>query len=470
MSMAIPPECAMPKDAAVVPNHERPFPTGEGKAFWHYPLPEGPVADRYISGPLPDGDQNALIEMDPSVTPWAPPYKMTQLPKTIAGTMQGRMQQCPYPRVLGWFSMNLDNEMDLGGTVTVYLGEALEQHSFDAPTLVYIPPNVPHGVVVYGPDIRREILHLDTCPEGRTGPVELRPDLDVLLPDLREGFPSKAGNPESYPITDADGEHLDLPDFIADAPDIDPLTGEKRKAGAVDIRFADPRYPWHPAGGGDYGKYFFSGRKKNPSSYLPATQVRLLPGDIPGVPIEKQFLFVFSSEDDKRHNNRPMHLPHAHPFTESLVWVSMDPSQPHDLGCTVKIYAFDTVSKKLLPNELTKPFVSCNARGKHLHCPLIKKDMTRKVGFMWYCTDYDARAFKKGPKYGTAMQLHNAFYTNGLFNLEEYGVLPEDLPADHEGDGGYMTKLEPHLGWPASVGHDGVNAPKLKKPVPPHLA
>ena len=37
--------------------------------------------------------------------------------------------------------------MDLRGTVTVYMGEEMDSIPFNAPTLIYIPANVPHGVV-----------------------------------------------------------------------------------------------------------------------------------------------------------------------------------------------------------------------------------------------------------------------------------------------------------------------------------
>ena len=155
------------------------------------------VADLYIYGPLPDGsgDRDAVLEMDPKFTPWAPPFLLKQLPVTIAGTVQGHMHKRPYPELIGWFSTNAENEMDLRGTVTVYMGEEMEQHTFNAPTLIYIPANVPHGVVVYGKDIAKPIMFVDTFPEGKKGAVQELTSLERKLPDLKKGLPDKSTNP-----------------------------------------------------------------------------------------------------------------------------------------------------------------------------------------------------------------------------------------------------------------------------------
>lgn len=433
-------------------------------AHWHHPLPIGSVADRYLSGPTPDGDQEALVELDPTITPWAPPFLLKQLPVTIAGSVTGAMQVLPYPRMMGWFSTNLDHEMDLGGTVTVYLGAQLEQHSFDAPTLVYIPANTPHGVVVYGSGIRRPINFVDTYPEGQTGEPRLLPELDERLPDFRLGLPDKSGNPPPTPEQIAlEASALAGPRSLAggDAAGPPPVL-DNLPPGMAELLFHDPRYPWNPAGGGEYGQYFFSGRKPDPVTPLPATQLRILPGDIPGLPLEKSSVFIYTSEDLAL-NDVPLHIPHAHPCTETLVFFSMDPDDPHRIGADIKLYAFDTTIKKLVPVTMSKPFASCSARGKHLHCPVVHRNMERRTGFLWYTTDYDPTVFAKGPKMGLSMQLHNGHYTNGLFNLTEYGVAPEDVPFDAEGDGGWMTEIEPHTAWPVTKGHDGVNAPRLTK-------
>lgn len=390
------------------------------KTFWQYPLPTGSVADRYISGPLADGsgDQDALIEIDPKVTPWAPPYVMKQLPVTVAGTVRGQMQTYPFPRVLSWLSLNSVNNMDLGGTVTVFIGEEMEQHTFDAPTLLYIPANVPHGVAVYGKNLRLPIMYVDTFPDGERGEPVDRPDLTSRLPDLSVKFPDKSENPPG---------------------------GET----------------WNPAGGGVYGQYFFSGCKPDPVSPLPASQIRLFPGDIPGLPMEKGFLFICHMEEDIL-NGVPLHITHSHPCNENLIYFSTDPEKPHDLGASVTIYAFDTEVKKLVPVEMTKPFVSSSARGKHLHCPMIRNNMTRPLGFIWYARDYDPRVFSMGPMGSVATQLHNEHYTNGRFSMSEYGVPDEHLPDDHQGDGGFMQNIEPHMNWTIAQGHNGVYAPALK--------
>ncbi|CAN5502661.1 hypothetical protein BH10PSE3_BH10PSE3_05030 [soil metagenome] len=392
------------------------------KAYWQHPLPKGSVADRYLSGPLADGsgDQDALVAMDPAITPWAPPFIMKQLPVTVAGTVHGRMQSYPNPRVLSWLSLNGQNNMDLGASVTVYIGEELEPHTFDAPTLLYIPANVPHGVIVYGKEVALPIIYIDTFPDGEKGEAVGRGDLDRLLPDFAIGFPSKEGNP---PGGDA---------------------------------------PWNPAGGGLYGKYFFSGCKADPISPLPASQVRVFPGDIPGLPLEKGFLFICHVEEEVL-NGVPLHITHSHPCNENLIYFSTDPNKPHDLGAGVTIYAFDTETKKMVPVEMTKPFASSSARGKHLHCPMIRTGMTRPLGFIWYARDYDPKVFERlGPIGSVSTQLHNEHYTNGRFSMSAYGVADEHLPEDHQSDGGFLAQIEPHMNWTIAEGHNGVYAPALR--------
>lgn len=400
------------------------------RATWQLPEPEGPVAARYAQGPMSDGSghQDSLIEVAENRSPGAIPFRVKQLDPDVAGTVHGRMHSHPYPELIGWFSTDLDEQMRLGGTVTVYIGDELEQHSFDAPTLVYIPPGVPHGVAVYGKDVSRHLHLVHVHPEGtRAGEVTERPDLDAALPDFAVVEPDKSGNPEG---------------------------GEP---------------PWNPAGGGAYGKYLFSGKRPDSVRTLPATQLRLLPGEIPDLPIEKSFLFIYTWEDPSRLSDVPMHITHSHGFTEYLVCFSTDVEQPHDLGTKVRIYAFDPVSKKLVRNVFAKPFASVSQKGTDLHGPMQRKDMTRHLAFMWCGFDYDPDVFEHGPEYGVALQLHNEYYTDGRFNLSDRGVADDDLPDHAEGDGGYLSALEPHLNWPIPKGHNDVWAPRLRIPPKPYV-
>jgi hypothetical protein len=148
-----------------------------GLAFWQYPSYTGAQSDYFITGPLPDGsgDQDAIIQTDPKFNPHIIPLIVKQLPTSWAGTVHGTMHRHKDPQLIGWFSTNVftgnsADEKDLCGTVTVYIGEEMEQHSFNNPTLLYIPANVPHGVVVYGNDMRRPITHFEGFCWGKKGP------------------------------------------------------------------------------------------------------------------------------------------------------------------------------------------------------------------------------------------------------------------------------------------------------------
>jgi hypothetical protein len=422
------------------------------------------VDDHYLSGPLPDGsgDKDAIIQADPKFTPFAVPFLMKQLPVAVKGTVQGTMRKYPYPRLIGFFTtkinnppvtkappgpspsmpkppmgkpgempkMEVEHETDLGGTITVYIGEEMEQHSFNAPTLIYVPANVPHGVVVYGKDITVPIMYVDVFPEGRKGNEVSLPKLMSKLPDFKKGFPEKKTNP------------------------------------------AGGNPPWNPAGGGKYGKYFFSGNNPNPSSPLPGSQLALLPGDVPGVPIEKSPLFIYTTEDPKFFESRPLHIPHAHPFDEYLAFFSTDAREPQKLGMEAHIYAFNSETHKMERRIFSKPFLSVMRKDKDLHTPLAHRNMTRKTGFIWMGINYDPKVFrdtgKRGTpdfipavKYGVSMQLHNEYYTQGRFNASKRGVLPQDLPEGVEGDGGFLVKLEPHSAYSCTKCHGAV-VPALK--------
>jgi hypothetical protein len=184
--------------------------------------------DRYVTGPLPggSGDQDALLAMDPKVTtPWAPPFMLKQEPDTMSGKVTYSPHKHPYPELIGWFSTNKDNQQDLGCTITIYMGDEMEQHSFSKPTILWVPANIPHGVMVHG-DMTRPIMYVNTFPKGQDGQV-----VDV----------KQLWNVPNFP---------------------DSLPTDKTT----------------PSDGGKYGKYFIS----NGSSGMMSSQATLNPGDIKG--------------------------------------------------------------------------------------------------------------------------------------------------------------------------------------------
>jgi hypothetical protein len=410
----------------------------KGIAVWQYPLITGVSAKNFISGPLPDGsgDQDAIIQVDPKFTPFAVPFLFKQLPVTVAGTVYGMMHKHSYPELIGFmsnnFTSNSADEMKLCGTITVYIGKNMEQHSFDAPTLIYIPANVPHGVVVYGDDISKPISFIDTFPDGKKGSEIPLPHLMNELPDfINGGLPDKSENP--------------------------PYTSDQDKM-------------WNPAGGGVYGKYFFSGSKPNSAIQLPTTQLKLIPGEIPGVDMTKSPLFIYTSEDSGMFNNFPLHVPHAHPCDEYLGFFSCDPNDPHNLGMTLRLYIYDYDSQKMVARDFTKPFIGIMQKSKTLHTPMIHKNMTRKTGFIWYAINYDPSVFRDvtlsdgtfipAVKFAASGQRHNLYYTHNRYDATN-GIPPEDQPIDVNGTDAMMISIEPHTAWSCSKCH-GVTVPPLE--------
>ena len=165
---------------------------------------EDKYADRFITGPLPDGsgDQDAILAMDPKFTPWTPPFMVKQEPVTMSGTVTYSPHKHPYPELLGWFSTNKKNEHELGATITIYMGEEMEQHSFTKPTVLWVPANVPHGEIVHA-DMTRPIIYVNTFPKGKEGQgvdyenVWTLPDFTAGLPDATN-TPSDGGKYGKY--------------------------------------------------------------------------------------------------------------------------------------------------------------------------------------------------------------------------------------------------------------------------------
>jgi hypothetical protein len=415
-----------------------------GVAYWQYPLTTGVNAKLYVTGPLPDGsgDQDAIIQADPK-----------QLPPTMGGTVQGSMHRHADPELIGWFSTNVNltpldpnsekkDETNLMGTVCVYIGYEMEQHCFNNPTVLYVPPNVPHGVMVYS-SMTRPIMFFDAFPwnkHQRLGPEIPVPKLMKKLPDFRQGLPDKSGNPPG---------------------------GES----------------WNPAGGGIYGQYFFTGLNPHSAAYLPASQVRIMPNEIPGVPREQGITFIYNTESqsDPTKPATGMHIVHAHAFDEYLFYFSADPNDPHNLGMEYTAYNSNirAASSELMEKKvLTKPFLNVNRRGKDLNCPYVKRNMTRPNEFLCMLIDYEptlwrditathydgTTQFIPADMLAFSMQYHNMYYTYGLFNQEAHGVAPEDISPGGkdgpEGDGGFIVyMIEPHSDLPCTTCH-GVTVPR----------
>ncbi len=77
---------------------------------------------------------------------------------------------------LAWYGGNPDNPDDFGAEVVLYLGKELEKHVFTRPTIVSLPPGLPHCPLevtrVDRPIIQIEIML--TGPEGTREPYFAR--------------------------------------------------------------------------------------------------------------------------------------------------------------------------------------------------------------------------------------------------------------------------------------------------------
>jgi hypothetical protein len=49
-----------------------------------------------------------------------------------------------FHEILAWYGSNPDDPDDFGGEVVLYFGEEMEKHVFTRPTIVSLPPGLPH--------------------------------------------------------------------------------------------------------------------------------------------------------------------------------------------------------------------------------------------------------------------------------------------------------------------------------------
>jgi hypothetical protein len=153
-------------------------------AYWQYPLQGGKYGQYFASGPKPGFfDQKCHAMMDDEIVPSGIFFLYTHAhPDTFNNRITHNPHVHPYPEVLGWFSTDANDPHDLGCTMTLYMGEEMEMHSFTKPSLLYIPENVPHCPLIYR-DMTRPIAFLFTFPQGRKGEeIELK-DLLELVPE-----------------------------------------------------------------------------------------------------------------------------------------------------------------------------------------------------------------------------------------------------------------------------------------------
>ncbi len=77
-----------------------------------------------------------------------------------------------FHEILAWYGGNPNDPDDFGGEVVLYMGPEMEKHVFTRPTMVYLPPGVPHCPLeitrIDSPIIQIEIMLAG--PEGTREP------------------------------------------------------------------------------------------------------------------------------------------------------------------------------------------------------------------------------------------------------------------------------------------------------------
>jgi hypothetical protein len=76
-----------------------------------------------------------------------------------------------FHEILAWYGSNPDNPDELGGEVILYMGPEMEKHVFTRPTLVYLPPGIPHCPLEIT-RVDRPIIQIEIMLAGAEGTRE----------------------------------------------------------------------------------------------------------------------------------------------------------------------------------------------------------------------------------------------------------------------------------------------------------
>ena len=132
-------------------------------------------------------------------------------------------------------------------------------------------------------------------------------------------------------------------------------------------------------------------------------QAALQPGiTIPDEPDVPFFIYTWESTSI---SDTPTHNPHVHPYNEILAYISSDPDDPHNLGADYSIYT----GKEFIEYCFSKPFISSSAPLKHVHTPLIRRNMKRSVVFIGMNTDFQYAQYNEDVN-PTGCVYHDATY------------------------------------------------------------
>jgi hypothetical protein len=132
----------------------------------------------------PVWDPNVLAYIDKNVVGEANFFLATYMMPDSIPPFHGPHQH-PNGEFLAYFGTDPKNPTDLGGQITIYMGEEMEKHTFTKSTLVFIPAGVVHCPIVYD-RIDRPILFVYTMPVGELQEMSRKDLLPKVPAELRD--------------------------------------------------------------------------------------------------------------------------------------------------------------------------------------------------------------------------------------------------------------------------------------------
>ncbi len=92
-----------------------------------------------------------------------------------------------FQEFLAWYGGNPDNPEDFGAEVILYMGEEQEKHVFTKPTIVNLPPDLPHCPLIIS-KVDRPIVQIEIMLTGDGGTRDRLWDVDELYNKATEEF------------------------------------------------------------------------------------------------------------------------------------------------------------------------------------------------------------------------------------------------------------------------------------------
>ncbi len=286
---------------------------------------------------------------------------------TETGDWHGRMDPHAHssPECLLFVGLDTASARYLGAEITICLGEEQESYTFNEPTLVIIPPGLPHGPITTDKMF---------SPRG-FGCWSVQPHPESEITWMGEGVSElSAGQKEAAP----EGMHFAAPDKI--------IKSEPREATGKYLHLIKPLKTFLLAERG----------KVNPERLNqilpPSRQEARKAGEKPG-PGSADHMILLSGNDlegmgatiawglcSRAGISRRGVGAHTHPADEVLVYLGMDPANPDNLGAEIEV----DLGKEHERHFIDKPSaIVCPASLPHM--PSVTHWVDRPYAFFAVC-------------------------------------------------------------------------------------